>query len=72
MSNKHGYVITFSTIHSRGIRVKLIPELIEEITLKLQKTSPSKEKEAVPERFPLLRSMQMALAFGIKNRTTSC
>ncbi|MBP7017063.1 MAG: hypothetical protein KBB23_07740 [Smithella sp.] len=52
-----------------GIRVQLIPDLIEEITLKLRKTSPL--KEAVPESFPLLRSMQMALAFGIKDHTTS-
>ena len=47
-----------------GIRVQLIPELIEEITSKLQETSPL--KQAVPESFPLLRSMQMALAFKKK------
>jgi hypothetical protein len=47
-----------------GIRVQLIPKLIEEITVKLQETSPL--KEAVPESFPLLRSMQMVLAFRKK------
>lgn len=45
-------------------QVQLIPELIEQITSKLQDTPPL--KQAVPERFPLLRSMQMALAFRKK------
>lgn len=43
------------------IKVVLIPQLIEEITTKLKATSPM--KQAVPESFPLLRAMQMALAF---------
>jgi hypothetical protein len=47
-----------------GIRVQLIPELLEEITTKLKKTSPL--KQTVPESFPLLRAMQMALAFEKK------
>ena len=47
-----------------GIRVQLIPELLEEITSKLKETSPL--KQAVPESFPLLRAMQMALAFNKK------
>ena len=48
----------------KGIRVQLIPELLEEITTKLKKTPPL--KQAVPESFPLLRAMQMALAFEKK------
>ena len=47
-----------------GIRVQLIPELLAEITTKLKETSPL--KQAVPESFPLLRAMQMALAFEKK------
>lgn len=43
------------------IKVVLIPQLLEEITTKLKETSPM--KQAVPESFPLLRAMQMALAF---------
>ena len=43
------------------IKVVLIPQLLEEITAKLKETSPV--KQAVPESFPLLRAMQMALAF---------
>jgi len=43
------------------IKVLLIPELLEEITTKLRETSPL--KQAVPESFPLLCAMQMALAF---------
>jgi hypothetical protein len=43
------------------IKVVLIPQLLEEITTKLRETSPL--KQAVPESFPLLRAMQMALAF---------
>lgn len=43
------------------IKVVLIPQFLEEITTKLRETSPL--KQAVPESFPLLRAMQMALAF---------
>ena len=43
------------------IRVLLIPDLLREITTKFKETSPL--KQAVPESFPLLRAMQMALAF---------
>lgn len=43
------------------IMVLLIPHLLEEITTKLKETSPL--KQVVPESFPLLRAMQMALAF---------
>ena len=43
------------------IKVVLIPQLLEEITAKLKETSPM--KQVVPESFPLLRAMQMALAF---------
>jgi len=43
------------------IKVVLIPQLLEEITTKLRETPHF--KQAVPESFPLLRSMQMALAF---------
>jgi len=46
------------------IKVVLIPHLVEEITAKLKETSPL--KQAVPESLPLLRAMQMALAFGTK------
>lgn len=46
------------------IKVILIPQLLEEITTKLKETSPM--KQAVPESFPLLRAMQMALAFEKK------
>ncbi len=43
------------------IKVVLIPQLLEEITSKLREIFPL--KQAVPEGFPLLRAMQMALAF---------
>ena len=43
------------------IKVLLIPDLLREITSKLKETSPL--KQAVPESFPLLRAIQMALAF---------
>lgn len=43
------------------IKVELIPQFLENITTELKKTSPL--KQAVPERFPLLRAMQMALAY---------
>lgn len=43
------------------IKVLLIPQLLEEITTKLRANSPL--KQAVPESFPLLRAIQMALAF---------
>ena len=43
------------------IKVILIPKLFEEITTKLKETSPM--KQAVPESFPLLRAIQMTLAF---------
>jgi len=46
------------------IKVVLIPQLLEKITTKLKETSPL--KQAVPESFPLLRAMQMVLAFGKK------
>lgn len=45
----------------KDIKVVLIPQLIEEITTKLRETSFF--KKAVPESYPLLRAMQMALAF---------
>jgi hypothetical protein len=43
------------------IKVVLIPQLLEEITTKLRETSSL--KQAVPESFPLLRAIQMAIAF---------
>ena len=43
------------------IKVVLIPQFIEEITKELRETSPV--KQVVPVSFPLLRAMQMALAF---------
>lgn len=46
------------------IKVMVIPQLLEEITTKLKENSPM--KQAVPESFPLLRAMQMALAFEKK------
>jgi len=46
------------------IKVVLIPQFIEEITAKLKEIHPM--KQAVPEGFPLLRAMQMALAFEKK------
>jgi hypothetical protein len=44
------------------IQVILIPHFLEEIAKKLKGTNPM--QEAIPEGFPLLRSMQMALAFS--------
>jgi hypothetical protein len=44
-----------------NIKVILISKLFEEITTKLKETSPM--KQAVPESFPLLRAIQMTLAF---------
>ena len=52
-----------------NIRVVLIPTLMEEITSTLKKTDFM--RQAVPERFPLLRAMKMALAFERTNCTTS-
>lgn len=46
------------------IKVVSIPQLLEEITTKLRDTSPF--HQAVPQSFPLLRAMQMALAFEKK------
>ncbi len=43
------------------IEVKLIPNLLEEITAKLKKTSPS--KHVVPENYPLLRTIQIMIEF---------
>lgn len=43
------------------IKVVLIPQFLKEIATKLKEISPL--KQAVPESFPLLRAMQMALAF---------
>ncbi len=43
------------------IKVVLIPQLFEEITTKLRATPHS--KQIVPEGFPLLRAIQLALAF---------
>jgi hypothetical protein len=51
----------FITSKEFAIKVVLIPQLLEEITTKLRETTPL--KQAVPESFPLLRAMQMALAF---------
>jgi hypothetical protein len=51
-----------------NIRVILIPTLMEEITSKLTGIDPL--RQAVPEGFPLLRAMQMALAFQKENCTT--
>lgn len=51
-------------VWGEDIKVLLIPQLLEEITTKLKETSPL--KQAVPESFPLLRAMQMALAFRRK------
>jgi len=48
-----------------NIRVVLIPTLMEEITSKLRGIDP--QRQAVPEGFPLLRAMQMALAFQQHN-----
>lgn len=50
------------------IRVVLIPTLMEEITSTLRGIDPM--RQAVPEGFPLLRAMQMALAFQKDNCTT--
>jgi hypothetical protein len=47
-----------------GIQVQLIPELMEQITTKLKEAPPF--RQAIPESFPLLRAMQMALAFQKK------
>ena len=43
------------------IKVVLIPQLMQEITTKLRGIPPM--KQAVPESFPLLRAIQVALAF---------
>jgi len=45
----------------QDITVQFIPDLIQEITNEIRKIAPL--KEAVPEGFPLLRAMQMVLAF---------
>ncbi|MGD9116969.1 MAG: hypothetical protein PVJ61_07370 [Dehalococcoidia bacterium] len=47
----------------RDIEVILIPDLMTQIAEKLRSQHPM--KEAVPEGFPILRAVQMALAYGI-------
>ena len=60
-----GWSITKRDLNWRNdIKVVLIPHLLEEITTQLKKLSPM--KQAVPESLPLLRAMQMALAFEKK------
>jgi len=44
------------------IQVVLIPSFLAQITERLKNTDPM--RQAVPESFPLLRSMQMALAYA--------
>lgn len=57
-----GWGLTKSDLNwGEDIKVVLIPQLLEEISKALRKTSPL--KQAVPESFPLLRAMQMVLAF---------
>lgn len=51
----------------KNITVILIPTLMEEITSRLKKIDPM--QQAVPEGFPLLRAMQLALKFQKKDRT---
>lgn len=46
----------------QDIEVVLVPDLIKRITEKLGSQHPM--KEAVPEGFPILRAMQMAIAYG--------
>jgi hypothetical protein len=47
----------------RDIEVVLIPDFMKRIAGKLRSQRPT--HEAVPEGFPLLRAMQMVLAYGI-------
>ena len=47
------------------IRVMLIPDFIKKITKELKATDPL--EEAVPEKFPLMRAIQISLAFSDKN-----
>lgn len=47
-----------------GIKVQLISDLVRTIATRLKKISPL--QEVVPECFPLLRAMQVALHFGGK------
>lgn len=60
-----GWSTTKSNLNwGNNIKVVLIPQLLEEITTKLKEISPI--KQVVPESLPLLRAMQMALAFEKK------
>jgi len=60
-----GWSTTKSNLNwGNNIKVVLIPQLLEEITTKLKEISPM--KQVVPESLPLLRAMQMALAFEKK------
>jgi hypothetical protein len=45
-----------------GIKVKPIPQLMDEITIELKETS--SKKQAMPESCPLLRAMQMAFTYN--------
>ena len=44
------------------IEVMLIPKFIQQVAAKLRGQDPT--KEAVPEGYPILRAMQMCLAYG--------
>jgi predicted oxidoreductase len=46
------------------IEVVLIPQFVQRVATVLRKRDPM--SEAVPEGYPLLRSMQMALAYGME------
>lgn len=52
---------TKADLNWKDIQVILIPKFIKEIALILSKQDPL--KEAVPEGYPLLRSIQMVLAY---------
>ncbi len=46
----------------KNIEVLLIPDLLKQIAEKLRSQDPM--RESVPEGFPILRAMQMVLAYG--------
>lgn len=47
-----------------GIETRLIPEFVAEVSAHLAKKNPL--REAVPEGFPLLRAIQYAMAYGVR------
>jgi Holliday junction resolvase-like predicted endonuclease len=54
-----------SDISLEGINIKTIPEFVSEITVVLAERNVA--KQTVPEHWPLLRAIQLAIAYGVRD-----